>query len=87
LGGLAGLAFLAVTLKTVFKWLGCGGDRKVQYQQHPPPIYQQPAYPVNLYPEPYYQQKSESEVTPDDSVSMVSGMPRPAPTLVSNIQS
>jgi hypothetical protein len=83
-GSLAGLAFLLVTLKIVFKWLGCGGGRKVQYQQQPSPFHQQPVYPMNLYPEPYYQQKAESEVTPDDSVSMVSGMPRPAPTLVSN---
>jgi hypothetical protein len=86
-GGLAGLAFLAVTLKIVFKWLGCGGGSKVQYQQQSPPIHQQAVYPMKLYPEPYYQQKAESEVTPDDSVSMISGMPRPTPTLVSNAQS
>jgi hypothetical protein len=83
-GGLAGLAFLAVTLRIVFKCLGRGKGSKMQYQQQPPPIHQQPVYPMNLYSEPYYQQKAESEVTPDDSVSMVSGMPRLAPTLVSN---
>jgi hypothetical protein len=86
-GGLAGLAFLAVTLKRVFKRPGRGEGSKVQYQQQPPPIHQQPVYPMNLYSESYYQQKAESEVTPDDSVSMVSGMPRLAPTLVSNAQS
>lgn len=86
-GGLAVLTFLAVTLKRVFKSLGHREGRKGQYQRQPPPIHQQPVYPMNLYPEPYYQQKAESEVTPDDSVSMVSGMPRPAPTLVSNAQS
>lgn len=79
-GGLAGLAFLAVMLKIVFKWLGRGEGSKPQY----PPIHQPPVYPRNLYPKPYY---PESEVTPDDSVSMVSGMPRLAPTLVSNAQS
>ncbi|EON69657.1 hypothetical protein W97_08938 [Coniosporium apollinis CBS 100218] len=79
-GGLAGLALLSVMCKIVPRWLGCGGGRRV-----PPPMHQQPVYPMNLYP--YYQQKAESEVTPDDSVSMVSGMPRPAPTLVSNAQS
>ena len=83
-GCLAGLAFLAVTLKIVFKCLGCGGGRKLQPS---PPIYQEPIYSMNLYPEPYYQQKAESEVTPDDSVSMISEMPRPVPTLVSNVQS
>ncbi|ERF69236.1 hypothetical protein EPUS_01193 [Endocarpon pusillum Z07020] len=86
-GSLAGLAFLAVTLKIVFKWFGFGRGRKAQYPQQPPPIYQQPVYPMKLYPETYYQQKAESEVTPDDSVSMISEMPRPAPTLVSNVQS
>jgi hypothetical protein len=82
--GLAGLALLAVTLKIAFKRSGRGEGSKVQ---QPPPIHQQPVYPMNLYPEPYYQQKAESEVTPDDSVSMISGMPGPAPTLVSNAQS
>jgi hypothetical protein len=86
-GLLAGLAFLAVTLRVVFNCLGYGGGRKVQHPQKPPPIQQQPVYPMDLYPEPYYQQKAESEVTPDDSVSMVSVMPRPAPTLVSHAQS
>lgn len=82
-GGLAGVVFLAVTLKMVFKWLGCWGGRKVQ----PSPIHQQAVYPRNIYSEPYYQQKAESEVRPEDSVSMVSGMPRVAPTFVSNVQS
>jgi hypothetical protein len=88
-GSLAGLAFLAVTLRIVFRRLGRGKGSKVQYQQQqqPRPIHQQPVYPMNLYPEPYYQLKAESEVTPDDSVSMVSGMPGLAPTLVSNAQS
>ncbi|KAF7503121.1 hypothetical protein GJ744_004298 [Endocarpon pusillum] len=86
-GSLAGLAFLAVTLKIVFKWFGFGRGRKAQYPQQPPLIHQQPAYPMKLYPEMNYPQKADSEVTPDDSVSMVSEMPRPAPTLVSNVQS
>lgn len=86
-GGVIGLVFLAATLKIVFKWLGCEGGGKVDDKQQSPPIHQPPVYPMHFYPDPYYQQKAESEVTPDDSVSMVSGMPRPAPTLVSNAQS
>lgn len=81
-GSLAGVAFLAVTLRIVFKWMGCGGGGNEPYRQ-------QAVYPMTLYPEPYYPYKmrTESEVMPDDSVSMISGMPRPAPTLVSNMQS
>lgn len=80
IGSVIGLAFLVFALKIVFRWFACGvGGRK----PHQP----QPVYPVNLYPEPYYPHKTDSEVTPDDSISMVSGLPRPAPTLVSNMHS
>jgi hypothetical protein len=80
-GSLAGLAFLAVTLWIVLKCIRCMGGRKV-----PAPMHQlQPVYPTDLYPGPYNSQDTESEVTPGDSVSVVSWMPpRPAPTFVSN---
>lgn len=79
-GSLASLALLVVALMKGFKWLGGRQDGREPYRQPPD-------YPMNLYPGLYHQQMTESEVTPEDSVSMVSGMPRPAPTLVSNMQS
>jgi hypothetical protein len=58
-----------------------------QYQHAQPQFTQQPFYPQNPYPEPYYPKPhAESEVSPDDSVSMVGGPARPAPTLVSAAQ-
>jgi hypothetical protein len=55
-----------------------------QYPHSQPQFTQQPFYPPNPYPEPYYPKPhAESEVSPDDSVSMVGGPARPAPTLVS----
>ena len=82
-GGVVGLTLLVLMVMRVFKRSG----RTVP----PPTIPQPPIYPDDfysrLYSGPYSGPKAESEVTPDDSVSMVSGMPRPAPTLVSNVQS
>lgn len=86
-GVLAGLVFLVFTLKMVLKLMGCSGRGKGQYPQQSPPMYSQPVHPTQFYSQSNYPQKAESEVTPDDSVSMVGGMPRPAPTLVSNMQS
>jgi hypothetical protein len=81
-GGLAGLVFLVVMIKEMFKWLGGGRNSKAPTQyQHP---INQPVYPIGPYSEP---KAWESDVTPDDSVSMVSAFPRPAPTMVSNIPS
>ncbi|KAF2635938.1 hypothetical protein P280DRAFT_167817 [Massarina eburnea CBS 473.64] len=92
-GSLAGLAFLAITLRIVLKWCGCigaggrgGNTQPIQQQQQAVPLSQQAAYPMNLYPE--WQQKAtgaESEVGPDDSVSVVTA-PRLAPTIVSNVR-
>ena len=62
------------------------GSQYPQNPQNPASIHQQPVYPASLYPGPHYHQKTESEVTPDDSISMVGGMPGAAPTLVSDAQ-
>ncbi|KAF2501497.1 hypothetical protein BU16DRAFT_201114 [Lophium mytilinum] len=77
-GGLAGL----VILSTLLKKLECFGGGKVPHPPQPP-FNLQPVYPPNPYHEPYYPKMAGSEITPDDSVSMVSGMPPPAHTLVS----
>jgi hypothetical protein len=91
-----GLAFLAYGLRKC----GClGGHKQTQHQplyQYPhapsqytqqPQFTQQPIYPPSPYPEPYHPKPhDESEVSPDDSVSMVGGPARPAPTLVSAAQ-
>jgi hypothetical protein len=89
-GGAIGLALLAYGLRKC----GCLGGHKqpqpqplYQYQHAQPQFTQQPIYPQNPYPEPYYPKPhAESEVSPDDSVSMVGGPARPAPTLVSAAQ-
>ncbi|KAF2706978.1 hypothetical protein K504DRAFT_459420 [Pleomassaria siparia CBS 279.74] len=81
-GGLVGLTLLASGLNRLRK------RSHRSHMQHPqqPQVSQQPAmYPPNYYHEPYYPQPSAaSEVGPDDSVSMVGGPARPAPTLVSH---
>lgn len=84
-GSLAGLAFLAVAIHILVKSLrSCAASRKPQYPQQPTPLIQQPVYPMASYQEPYFPRPhADSEVGPDDSVSMVSGMPRPTQTLVS----
>jgi hypothetical protein len=90
-GGLVGLVILWAVLSSVLKWFGCtgGGRKPLPQQQHPLPFHEQASYPMNLYPEqPYWQQKpvgAESEVGPDDSVSVVTA-PRFAPTMVSNVR-
>ena len=77
-GGVAILLILLGWLITEYKRRRDGRRRNVQHQLPP-------NYPMDLYPEQYYQHKAESEVTPDDSISMASGMPGPAPTLLSNL--
>ncbi|PVH93693.1 hypothetical protein DM02DRAFT_732956 [Periconia macrospinosa] len=86
-GGLAGLILLSWIIK---RMINCctpnPGSRMPPQQQQPLPYYQQPrpAYPMNLYPEqPYWQHKTESEIGPDDSVSVVTP-PAIAPTMVSH---
>ncbi|KAF2247427.1 hypothetical protein BU26DRAFT_566406 [Trematosphaeria pertusa] len=94
-GSLAALIFLLVIGKYVLKT--CAGTRppKVQqwphYQQPPPPPVQQqqpiyPQMPQSYYGAPTFPQRDADDIGPDDSVSMVSGMPRPAPTLLSGMQ-
>ncbi|KAF2789387.1 hypothetical protein K505DRAFT_420508 [Melanomma pulvis-pyrius CBS 109.77] len=88
---IVGIAVGGVVVLAIFLWVlkrmhcfGGGSVQQPQYPQHPPPFSQQPVYPPNPYPEPYYPKPhTESEVYPEDSISVVSGMPRPAPTLVS----
>jgi hypothetical protein len=78
----AGVAVLLISLgllRTVKRRWGDGRSGNAPYRQ--PPTYPSP------YPEPHYQYKVESEVMPDDSISMASGMPRPAPTLLSDVHS
>lgn len=91
-GGAIGLLLLLYGLK---RW-GCFGGHtppqpppqpQYQYPHAPPQFTQQPFYPQNPYPEPFFPKPhAESEVSPDDSVSMVGGPARPAPTLVSAAQ-
>jgi hypothetical protein len=80
-GGLIGLLVLLTALKALLKYMGCGGERRMQ---RPP---QQPVYPMNYYSGPYDRHRADSEIGPDDSVTVVSGMAGPAPTLVSNTRS
>ncbi|CAI6338058.1 unnamed protein product [Periconia digitata] len=93
-GALAGLTFFAIFVRMMLKWCGCVGRPPApsHHVQQPPPLpyhhqQQQPSYPMNLYPEQtYWQQKPmgvESEVGPDDSISVVTPPPV-APTMVSN---
>lgn len=95
-GSAAGLALLVTIIRYMLRW--CGGVGSPTYSTHnsqappPQPYYQQqqqPSYPVNMYPEQsYWQHKPmgvESEVGPDDSVSVVTP-PGMAPTLVSNMR-
>ncbi|KAF2110495.1 hypothetical protein BDV96DRAFT_202657 [Lophiotrema nucula] len=87
-GSLAGLAFLAVALKILFNCLSKTRNKKQVYTPPPQTPYytQQPVYSAQPHNGlPYYSQPSPmtEEVGPDDSVSMVGGPARPAPTLVS----
>jgi hypothetical protein len=87
-GSLAGLAFLTVIIKFLKNsFCPC-------FQRKPAPAPPQLPYADNkaaTYPmQPYYQEgyypspRIEDELRPDDSLSVVGGFARPAPTLVSN---
>lgn len=78
-GALAGLALLSTLSKIISTRL----ERRRRKAQQPPPIYQQAVFPSKFHPGPDYR---DSELTPEDSFSVASWMPRPAPTLVSNAQ-
>jgi hypothetical protein len=87
-GSLAGLAFLTIVIK--FLRNSCSPC----FQRKPAPIQHQLPYADNktaTYPmQPYYQEgyypspRVEDELRPDDSLSVVGGFARPAPTLISN---
>jgi hypothetical protein len=88
-GSLAGLAFLAIAIKTFWRLLGPGGSKKPSQQQHQlAPFDKRPLYPTFPDQQEYYPSPGPaSEIVPSDSVSMAGGMAPPAPTLVSDMRS
>ncbi|KAL6706651.1 hypothetical protein ACN47E_005193 [Coniothyrium glycines] len=83
-GGVAALCILVVGLRKLFT--GSFGS-KPNHQQQPPQFQQAPVYPKMSQQEPWYPSPGPaSEVEPNDSVSMVGGIARPAPTLVSDMR-
>jgi hypothetical protein len=87
-GSLAGLAFLGVAIKAFMNFCGPCLKRKPAQPQNQLPIADnkgavypmQPYYQEGYYPSP----RMDDELKPDDSLSVVGGFARPAPTLVSD---
>lgn len=88
-GSCAGLAFIAAAMWMFWKlFRSCRGERGFPQQNYPPPVQQTPVYPKMPEQQQWYPSPGPaSEVGPSDSVSMVGGMARPAPTLVSDMRS
>lgn len=91
-GSCAGLAFIAAAMWMFWKMFrscrGDRGDRGYPQQHYPPSEQQQPVYPKMSEQQQWFSSPGPaSEVGPSDSVSMVGGMARPAPTLVSDMRS
>jgi hypothetical protein len=84
-GSLAGLAFLAFAIKIFLNLCGPCLHRKPTYDQHQLPLVDNKAiYPMHAYNEPYYPSpRMEDDIRPEDSCSVVGGLARPAPTLIS----
>lgn len=82
-GSLAGLAFLAIAMWAFWKlFRSC---RKPRNPYAGGPVDQQPVYPKMPNQQQWYPSPGPaSEVGPSDSISMVGGLGRPAPTLVSD---
>jgi hypothetical protein len=84
-GSLAGLAFLAFATMIILKICRPCLKRKPTFDQHHLPLVDNKAvYPMHAYNEPYYPSpRMEDDIRPDDSCSVVGGLARPAPTLIS----
>jgi hypothetical protein len=84
-GSLAGLAFLAFAIKILYNLCRPRLNRKPKYDQHHlPRVDKKAVYPMHTYNEPYYPSpRMEDDIRPDDSCSVVGGLTRPAPTLIS----
>jgi len=90
-GSLAGLAFLCIAIKTFMNFCGPCIKRQPAQPQHQLPFADNSKNQGVVYPmQPYNQEgyypspRMEDELKPDDSLSVVGGFARPAPTLVSD---
>jgi hypothetical protein len=84
-GAIAALLFALIGIKVVVGWVKRSRARKRQEmaytQQLPPPTYQPPIYPMDMLAAKPYHAAPESELGPEDSMSMIGH--RPAPTILS----
>jgi hypothetical protein len=83
-GSVAGLVFLLVAIKMIYSFFSRRRAQRFNYANQAPPSYHPPIYPMEPFPEQNWSSIPKSEVTPGDSVSMIStSVPRPMPSLAS----